>query len=59
MNRSRLTRLEENFRPAESSFRVDPETGWNIIGGGKGSAGVLYTPPISSPDEWLAAGETG
>ena len=58
MNRSRLIRLEEKLRPPPNYHRIDPETGWNILGGGPGASGVLFTPPVSRPDEWIAAGKT-
>lgn len=57
MNRSRLVRLEERLKPAPRYHRVDPDTGWNILGGGPGASGVLFTPPVSRSDDWLAAGE--
>ncbi|PKN12737.1 MAG: hypothetical protein CVU69_05080 [Deltaproteobacteria bacterium HGW-Deltaproteobacteria-4] len=56
MNRSRLTRLEEKMTPIPPRHYLDPTTGWHVIGGGKGSVGVLYAPPILSKEEWLAAG---
>lgn len=55
MNRARLTRMEEKMKPIPPCRYID-DKGWHVIGGGKGSAGVLYAPPILSKDEWLAEG---
>ena len=52
----RLAAMEKMMVKAESFFRIDPVTGWFVIGGGKKAAGCLFTPPVLSPDEWLAAG---
>lgn len=56
MIRSRLIKLEGKLKPVESRHSIDTETGWHMIGGGKGAAGILFCPPVLSPEAWLAAG---
>jgi len=56
MIKNRLIKLEQKLQPVLSSRYVD-ESGWHVIGGGKGAAGVLHTPPVLTSEQWLNAGE--
>lgn len=54
----RLSNMEKMMIRPEGAFRVDPVTGWFIVGGGVKKHGCLFTPPVSSPEQWLSDGNT-